>query len=338
MDGNMTTVLAGDIGGTKTTLALFTTDEGPHAPRHEHTFVSASFTGLAPIVQEFLANVDHEHPAERACFGVAGPVVGGQAKITNLPWYLEEADLAEALAVRSVSLINDLVAVASAVPILEADDRLTLSEGVAVPHGPIAVIAPGTGLGEAYLTSDGVQYVAHPSEGGHADFAPRNALEVELLQFLLDEFERVSYERVCSGQGIGNIYRFLRDAGHAEEPAWLAQMLAEAGDIAPVVGTVAFDKARTCALCQKTMQLFVDIMGAEAGNLALKVLATGGVYLGGGIPPRVLPLLQAPAFERAFECKGRMEHLLRDIPLYVITNAKAALYGAARVALAEGEA
>ncbi len=334
----MTTILAGDIGGTKTTLALFTTDDGPHVPKHEHTFASASFAGLAPIVQEFLAGVNHAHPVERACFGVAGPVVGGQAKITNLPWYLEEADLAEALSMRSVSLINDLVAVASAVPILEVEDRLTLSEGAAEPHGPIAVVAPGTGLGEAYLTSDGVRYVAHPSEGGHSDFAPRNALEVELLQFLLGEFERVSYERVCSGRGIGNIYRFLRDAGHAEEPAWLAQMLAEASDIAPVVGTVAFDEERTCDLCQQTMELFVDILGAEAGNLALKVLATGGVYLGGGIPPRVLPLLQTAAFEQAFECKGRMEHLLRDIPLYLITNPKAALYGAARVALAESEA
>ncbi len=334
----MTTVLAGDIGGTKTTLALFTTDDGPHAPQHEQTFTSARFEGLAPIVQKFLAGVDPAHPVERACFGVAGPVVGGQAKITNLPWYLGQEDLASTLEMRSVSLINDLVAVASAVPILEDDDRLTLSTGKAEPHGPIAIIAPGTGLGEAYLTSDGVHYIAHPSEGGHADFAPRNALEIELLQFLLGEFERVSYERVCSGQGIANIYRFLREVGHAEEPAWLTQKLAEAGDIAPVVGSVALDEEQTCELCQQTIQLFVDIMGAEAGNLALKVLATGGVYLGGGIPPRVLPFLQQPRFERAFERKGRMEHLLRDIPLYLITNAKAALYGAARVAIKESEA
>jgi glucokinase len=266
--------------------------------------------------------------------GVAGPVVEGRASVTNLPWVLDEAQLTASLPFASVHLLNDLVSVAYAVPILEAEDIHTLNVGDAADGGAIAVVAPGTGLGEAFLTWDGDGYQAHPSEGGHADFAPADPLQVELLRYLMDRFGHVSNERACSGLGIPNIYAFLKDTGRAEEPAWLAEKLAEVEDPTPVIATTALDAARACPLCEMTLDLFLCILGAEAGNLALKVLATGGVYLGGGIPPRILPALVQGPFMEAFRAKGRFRDLMDEIPVHVILNAKAGLLGAAHYGLA----
>lgn len=318
-------LLAGDVGGTKISLAVFSTESGPRRPLVEATVGSQSYPGLEAAVREFLDRVGM--PVERACFGVAGPVMAGKARITNLPWVIEEQQLQMALGFSSVSLLNDLEAVANAVPFLEPDDLEVLNEGAREPHGPIAVIAPGTGLGEAYLTWDGCRYRAHASEGGHASFAPIDALQAELLLYLQGRFGHVSWERVCAGQGIVNIYAFLKDTGRAQEPRWLAERLAAASDPAPVITQAALDSE--AEICVAAHEIYVSLIGAEAGNLALKVLATGGVYLGGGIPPRILPALKSGQFMEAFLAKGRMADLLARMPVWVILNPKVALLGAA---------
>jgi len=320
-------LLAGDIGGTKTNLAVFSPEDGPRAPLAETTFPSADYPSLEALVREFLAQVSL--PVERASFGVAGPVVASRATITNLPWVMEEAQLQEALDLSSVRLLNDLAAIAHAVPFLEPADLHTLNVGQPTLGGAIAVIAPGTGLGEAFLTWDGTRYRVHASEGGHADFAPTNPFEVELLRYLQDRFEHVSYERVCSGRGLPNVYAYLKDSGYADEPAWLTEQLAVADDPTPDIVNAALDDERPCELCVATLNAFVSILGAEAGNLALKVLATGGVYLGGGIPPRILPALEQERFMEALRRKGRMSDLLARVPVHVILNPKVALLGAA---------
>ena len=320
-------LLAGDIGGTKTDLAVFSPEAGLRAPLAGATFPSARYPSLEALMREFLSQVDVK--VERASFGVAGPVVAGRATITNLPWVMDEEQLQAALHLSSVRLLNDLNAIAHAVPFLEPADLHTLNEGQPAPDGNIAVVAPGTGLGEAFLTWDGSRYRPHASEGGHADFAPTNPLEIELLRYLHDRFEHVSYERVCSGRGLPNIYAFLKDSGYADEPAWLAEQLAVADDPTPVIVNTALNNERPCELCIATLDTFVSILGAEAGNLALKVLASGGVYLGGGIPPRILPALEKGQFMQAFQRKGRLSDLLARIPVYVILNPKIALLGAA---------
>jgi glucokinase len=298
-------------------------------PLVEKTFSSARYRNLESLVREFLSEVDLK--VDRAAFGVAGPVVGGRVTTTNLPWEIDEEHLRRVLNLSSVRLLNDLEAIAQAIPLLKRRDLHTLNAGRAVKGGAIALIAPGTGLGEAFLTWDGLRYRAHPSEGGHVGFAPANRLEAELLQYLRDrhQFDHVSYERVCSGLGIPTIYAFLKDQGQAEEPTWLTEQLAAAKDRTPVIVNAAVDKKRTCELCVSTLNIFVSVLGAEAGNLALKVLATGGVYVGGGIPPRILSALENGRFMEAFVRKGRMSGLLARMPVKVILNPKAALLGAA---------
>ncbi len=321
-------LLAGDIGGTKTNLAIYSDETGPR-PLVEATFPSGKYPGLEAIVREFLARVNLPEPVEHATFGVAGPVVNHRATITNLPWVMEETQLGEALHIPSVVLINDLEAIAYAVPYLEAADLCTLNAGQAVPEGAIAVIAPGTGLGEAFLTWDGSKYLAHTSEGGHADFAPSNELEINLLRNLFTRFKHVSFERVCSGSGIPNIYKFLKESGYAPESPDLAERLAAASDLTPIIFDAAFKEDAPDKLCVATVNTFVSILGAEAGNLTLKVLATGGVYLGGGIPPRILSFLEDGRFMQAFQRKGRFTEMLGRIPVHVILNPKIALFGAA---------
>lgn len=319
-------LLAGDIGGTKTDLALFSPERGPRVPLSEATFPSAQYPGLEAVVQEFLGRA--RSPVSAACFGVAGPVTDGQARITNLPWVINERGLCEALHLTSVRLLNDLDAIAHAVPTLQPVDLYTLHAGNAVPGGAIAVIAPGTGLGEAFLTWDGRSYRAHPSEGGHTDFAPSNALELEMLRYLQQRFGHVSYERVCSGRGLPNIYAYLKATGYAEEPGWLSEELAAAADSTPIIIRAALDD-RPCPLCRLTLDTFASILAAEAGNLALKILATGGVYLGGGLPRRILSVLSGEGFMQAFKRKGRFADVLERIPVHVILNPKVGLLGAA---------
>lgn len=322
-------LLAGDLGGTKTNLAIYSADSGARYPLAEANFTSAKYSGLVEICNIFLEKVDI--PVKKACFGVAGPVVNGEANITNIGWDLSETQLAEALELDAVYLINDLASIGNAIPHLAEVDVLTINAGTPVEHGTIAVVAPGTGLGEAFVTWDAgdQQYVAHPSEGGHTDFAPNTELEIELLQYLFKRYGHVSYERIASGSGIPNIYDFLKDTEKAHEPEWLAAELAEETDRTPTIVNTALSDDRYAEICHMTLKMFVQILGSEAGNLALQYLATGGVYLGGGIPPRILKALKQPYFLDAYFSKGRFAELLKDVPLHVILNPKAALNGAA---------
>lgn len=319
--------LAGDIGGTKTRLALFAPESGVRAPLSEAIFASRDYPSLEALAGEFISRLDTR--IEYASFGVAGPVVNGQARITNLPWVMDEAGLADTLHLKSAHLLNDLEAIARAVPSLDAGDLVMLNRGLPAARSAIAVIAPGTGLGEAFLIWDGAGYRACPSEGGHTDFAPNTELETRMLRYLRGRLSHVSWEHVCSGSGLPNIYAFLKDSGHAEEPDWLSDQLATANDPTAVIVSMALNPDRPCRLCRSALDTFIAILGAEAGNLALKVMATGGVYLGGGIPPRIMPALRGGMFMDAFGSKGRLSRMMTQIPVYVIMNPKAALWGAA---------
>lgn len=324
-------LIAGDIGGTKTNIALYSGDSNPYEPIVEATFASKQYASLEEIVSEFLTQTGAEVTV--GTFGVAGPVIQGSSAVTNLGWTVSETSLQDAFHLDSVRVVNDLVATASAIPVLEEDDLLTINEGKHIPKGPISVIAPGTGLGEAYMTWMGDRYYAHPSEGGHADFSPSNNLELGLLNYLYDIFGHVSTERVCSGSGIPNIYNYLKSIDFAKEPAWLKMQLAAAPDPTPIIVTTALEDPNKCPLCTETVNLFVSILGAEAGDLALTFMATGGVYLGGGIPPRIWPILQSDRFLDSFYDKGRFRKLMEQVPVYVILNTDAALLGAASLGL-----
>jgi glucokinase len=318
-------LIAGDIGGTKTLLALYLPEAGARKPIAQAEFHSADYRTLDDVVRAFMAQT--KKSVEAACFDVAGPVIGGRAHLTNLPWVLDESAMQEALGLKRVTLLNDLKAVAYAVPHLLPEDVHTINEGRADPNGPLAVIAPGTGLGEAFLIWDGSTYIACSSEGGHGDFGPSDATQAALWRYLSERHGHVAYERVCSGSGLPNIYDFLRDTGHAPEPPAFAAKLAAAADRTPIIMQAALQTPAD-ALCAATLDLFVSILGAESGNLALKILATGGVYLGGGIPPRILANLTDGRFMRAFVNKGRFADLLAKIPVKIITT-QAALLGAA---------
>jgi glucokinase len=331
-------LLVGDIGGTKTKLALITEMSDLRESLVETRYTSRAFDSLADILRTFVAEnrtLLQDNPVLAAAFGVAGPVQGDEAQITNLPWVIRTADLAEALdiAPERVRLLNDLEATAAGVPHMRSDDLHTLNEGRLVPTGPIAVIAPGTGLGQAYLTWDGSRYQPHASEGGHTDFAPADGMQLALLNYLYRQYDHVSTERVCSGIGIPNIYRFLKDTGQCVEPPWLGEELAEAGDQTPVIVHYGLHAEPQVEICSLTLDMFLSILGAEAGNLAITLLATGGVYIGGGIPPRILPALGRPAFLDAFLNKGRFRELMKRMPLHVIVYDDTALLVTAHAAL-----
>ncbi len=318
-------LLAGDIGGTKSRLAIVADGGNPRTPLVEELLPSSSFDGIEALIRAFLKRSGYS--AQAACLAVAGPVINGRVALTNLPWIADAEQIRQTFGFRSVRLMNDLAATARAAPLLEPAELHVLNTGERSVGGAIAVIAPGTGLGEAFLTWDGTRFREHPSEGGHADFSPSSPLETSLLRMLRKEADHVSYEALCSGPGFGRLYRFLRDDGAEEEPAWLAASLAEATDPAPVIVEAAL--AGTSDLCTRTVRLFVSILGAEAGNLALKTLAVGGVYLGGGIAPRIIPFLADGGFLSAFTRKGRMSDLLAKVPVQVILTPRAALIGAA---------
>jgi glucokinase len=259
--------------------------------------------------------------------------VSGRAKITNLPWTLDATSLAEELGLPSVTLVNDLEATARSIPLLTSDEMHTIADGRMNDGATLAVIAPGTGLGEAFLTFEGGRPRAHPSEGGHSDFASANEVQSALLAYLRERYGHVSVERACSGNGIPDIYEFLRASGLASESFQLRQQLQDADDRTPVIVHAAMETPID-PLCSATMEMFVEILGAEAGNLALKVLSTGGVYLAGGIPKRIVPLLAGPRFLDAFRAKGRMEEVLGAIPVHVVLE-QTALLGAASLGLLE---
>lgn len=318
-------ILAGDIGGTKSLLAFFTRDGGPRAPYKERSLPSRDFAGLGEVLKAYLQ--DTAEPLEVACLGIPGPVVEGRSETPNIPWVVDAHELRRVVG-GEVVLINDLEATGYGLATLREDEFETLSAGQPNPRGNAALIAPGTGLGEAILFWDGKRHRPSASEGGHADFAPRTALEIELLSYLLKEFDRVSFDRVLSGSGLRRLYNFLRDTGQAEEPAWLAEAMSRAEDPAAVISRAALE-ARS-ELCLQTLDLWVTLLGAEAGNLALKALSTAGLYLGGGIAPKIVGKLQEGTFMRAFVAKGRMQPLLESMPVRVILNPKTALLGAAR--------
>jgi glucokinase len=324
-------LLAGDIGGTKTTLGLFSHENGPQHSHFQATYASGSYPGLDPIIDDFLEKAGAR--AAIACFGVAGPVHGTQAIITTLPWQPDTQLLQASHGFSRAILINDLVAYGYAIPHLLPSDLLTINEGQKKPQGALGIIAPGTGLGEAIFMWDGQRYLAVPSEGGHSDFAPASDLEYDLYCFFASLFGHVSYDRICSGRGIPIIYDFLKKKYHLEEPDWLAAKLKAADDQTPVIVKAAHDDSTPCEICSRTIELFISILGAEAGNLALKGLTTGGIYLGGGIPPRILPLLRKDLFMTSFADKGRMAYLMADIPVKVMLHSNAGLIGAASFGL-----
>lgn len=319
-------ILAGDIGGTKTNLALATVDEGRLHLESIRSYPSQQYDSLEAIVDSYLA--DTGAAVDRACFGVAGPVVAGQAAITNLPWRIDEASLGARLRQASVRLINDVTALAHAVPTLDRTDLALIQEGAADPSGAIGIVAPGTGLGVGYLCWDGTHYRPGASEGGHIDFAPADELQAQLLVHLRSQYGHVSWERLASGPGLHTIYRFLRrDQG--PEPAETTVQLA-GGD--PSAAISALGLSESDSVCSQALDIFVSVIGAYAGNLALTLMATGGVYLGGGIPPKILPRLQNELFIRAFRSKGRLSHVVERIPVYVVLSLHAQLIGAASCA------
>jgi glucokinase len=317
-------ILAGDVGGTKVHLAVYDFADGRLKHLRDEKFPAKEYSGLEEIVREFLGG----DKVTAACFGVPGPVRDGRLRLTNLPWTLDSRELAKDLGIAHVFLINDLEANGYGIAELQPEQIYALSDGDASQIGNRALVAAGTGLGEGILIWNGRMHVPFPSEGGHADFAPRNEDEIDLLRFLKQKYNgRVSFERVISGMGMTGIYEFLREVRGMEEPTWLAEKLADADDPNSVITETGL--AARAEICEKTLDMFVSSYGAEAGNLALKVLSVGGLYIGGGIAPRILEKLKDGTFIKAFTDKGRLSQLLINMPVRVILESRAALLGAA---------
>jgi glucokinase len=322
-------ILAGDIGGTKTLLGLY--DPGPPLrPVRVESFPSASFPSLEAMIEAFRR--DAPGPIAAAAMGVAGPILGGGAVLPNLAWSVDGARLARLLDVPGVALLNDVEASVWALELLGEDGAATLLPGSPAPAGNQAIISAGTGLGEAVLLRAGARRMVLPTEAGHADFAARTELEIELLRWLRERFGRVSWERVLSGPGLVEVHAFLAATGRGDEPAWIAAAMRD-GDPAAVIASSALEG--TSERCALALDVFAGAYGAEAGNLVLRAVATGGVFLGGGIAPKILPWLRREPFARAFLDKGRLSPLVGATPVKVILDERAALLGAARCA-AEG--
>lgn len=324
-------ILAGDVGGTKVHLALYSFEQGHLSHIRDEKYPAHEYSGLGEVIVKFLAEgKDSGEEVTAACFGVPGPVRDGRLKLTNLPWEIDSRELSRSHGIEHLFLINDLEANGYGIPELSADQICVLSEGDSSAIGHRGLVSAGTGLGEAVLVWTGGHHLPLASEGGHADFAPRNELEIKLLRYLWKAVGgRVSYERVVSGIGLKNIYSFLRDDQGMEEPAWLKERMA-IEDPNAVIGEVG--EGGKNELCAKTLEIFASAYGAEAGNLALKILATGGIYLGGGIAPKILKTMKNGVFMEAFTDKGRLSHLLTHTPVRVILESRAALMGAAAYA------
>jgi glucokinase len=324
-------ILAGDIGGTSTRLALFDVTGGALRAAARERYPSRNYPGLSEIVREFASA--HRQMPDAACFGIAGPVREGRVETPNLPWVIDAAALATQFALPRVTLLNDLEANAWGVFTLGDDDFATLAQGIPAADGNAAIISAGTGLGEAGYHWDGAHLRPFASEGGHADFAPHDELTIELYRWLYRRHGHVSWERVVSGPGLVNIYTFLRDTKRGEESGALAEVM-RAGDPAAAISKSALDESSELAVA--ALDLFVALYGAEAGNLALKMKASRGVWIGGGIAPKILPRLTRPGFLEAFRDKGRFHAFLEAIPVRVILNDETALRGAAWHALSLG--
>jgi glucokinase len=324
-------ILAGDIGGTKTNLALFEeAADDKFTQREGQTFPSNDYPGLEAVIVEFLRG--REFPIEAAAFGVAGPVIDGVCRATQLPWVVSQTSLQDILRLDDVWVINDLEATAYGVAALGEEQLVVLNPGRRAHGGNIAIIAAGTGLGEAALIWDGAHYHAMASEGGHADFAPRNELEIELLRYLLTLKHRISYERVLSGPGLVTVYNFFKATGLAAEPEWLRLEIEASDDAARTISQAAL--SGRAEICVRALDLFVSVYGAQAGNLALTVKATGGVFVGGGIAPKIIEKLTDGTFIKAYKDKGRLSPMVEAAPVAVIMEPKTALIGAGRYAAA----
>lgn len=319
-------ILAGDIGATKTVLALFSIKDGVDGGEiHETRYSSSDYASLEAIIEAFLAETGAKPSA--ACFGVAGPVNNQESQVTNLPWRISAENIREKFGIKRVMLLNDLESIATAVPHLSQKDLYTLNEGVAEPQGNIAVVAPGTGLGAAFLVWTGQRYKALASEGGHTSFSPSNIQEIELLKHLKRRYRHVSFERICSGGQLPNIYDFFLENQCYLEPDWLKKELENARDRTPIIVQAAL--GHKADICEATLDMFVNILGSAVSNMAITLLPRGGIYLGGGVPPRILERLKRPDFLSAIANKGRFFNLCSTMPVHVIMTSKAALYGAA---------
>lgn len=319
-------ILAADIGGTKTNLGLFNNDK-PVTPVFERTFQNSDYKSFSQLLQKF--HQESSFSVQRGCLAVAGPVNQKKVQLTNLPWDISAEDIESSFRIERVDIINDLVALGSSVPHLSEDDIVTLHAGNQANGGTIAVIAPGTGLGVSFSVWNGNSYKTFPSEGGHAGYCPQSEKEIELLRYLQNHHKHISIETLCSGSGIPNIYNFLRDSGQCVEPHELAEKLRLAPDPAPVIFQNALEADTPWPICTETVRMFVSILAISCSNIALTVMATGGVYIGGGIPPRIVSFLQEDNFLENFTANGKMSHLLKAMPVSVIINPKAALIGAA---------
>jgi len=324
-------ILAGDIGATRTRLAAFETEGSRLQCVVEKTYPSQEHGGLSEILAQFIRG--EGIGVHSACLGVAGPVRSGRSKISNLPWTIDSRELAKQLKLNSVGLLNDLEAYAYGVDALESKDFVTISEGSEEAEGNRAVISARTGLGMAGLYWDGFRHHPFACEGGHADFAPTNDLQVELLSYLQKKYGRISCERILSGPGIKNIYDFLRDAHKAEEPEWLRDQMKAAQDAPALISQLARDGK--APICDLTMSLFVSVFGAETGNCALRYMTTGGIFVGGIIASKNVERMKDPVFMHSFLDKGRMETLLKDVPVKIILNDDCGLIGAARYTLVQ---
>ncbi|MCH9610575.1 MAG: Glucokinase [Chlamydiales bacterium] len=312
--------LAGDIGGTKTNLALF--EEGSYEPHHLKTFHSAQYPDLRSIVTEYQKDVDLSG-LSNACFAIAGPVQENVCRATNLPWLIEGETLSKLLNLSSVCLINDLEANAHALSILPDENLVQLYAGKKGAHGNQAVVSPGTGLGEAGLYWDGKQHLPFASEGGHCEFGPRDEVQIDLARYLIRRFGHASYERILSGPGLVHLYEFFKDELKRQEPL----ALTKGEDPAKVITEYAVSGKSDLAV--DTLNLFVSILGSESSNTVLKYMAMGGLFLGGGIPPKIMPFLKKEDFLEGFFDKGRFRPLLEEVPIFVISDDKAALKGSA---------
>ena len=322
-------ILAGDIGATRTRLAAFETEGIRLQCVVEKTYMSQQHDGISPILAEFVRS--EGIPVHSACLGVAGPVRNGRSKISNLPWIIDSRELSSQLKLKSVGLLNDLEAYAYGIDALDSKDFITLSEGSEDAEGNRAVISAQTGLGMAGLYWDGFRHHPFGCEGGHSDFAPRTELEMELLAYLQKKYGHISYERILSGPGIKNIYDFLRDTHKAEEPDWLHQQMETAPDPPALISQLA--QEGKAAICDQSLSIFVSAFGAETGNAALNFMSTGGIFIGGSIAAKNVPKMQDPVFLQSFLAKGRMEALLKDMPVKIVLNDDCGIIGAARYTL-----
>lgn len=326
-------ILSGDIGGTNARLAVFEISDNLKKPIFEKSYLAKNFKSLDQTIEAFLNELDLEIKIKAIGLAAAGPIDGGAVRITNANWEIDRKDLKKKFGNVPILLVNDLVGLCNYVPYIKKDHLHELNPGVNKKNKTIAVIAPGTGLGEGFLVWDNKKYIACPSEGGHVDFAPTNELQNDLLKYLKNKSDHVSFENICSGVGIPKIFEFMVESNIIDDPNLQINSILNSQDPVPEIFDAALDKENPSLLCNAVLDLFVDVLGAEAGNLSLKVMASSGIFIGGGIPPRILGHLEK-RFMKAFLNKGvLLNKLLKDIPVNIILHKNPALYGVATAVL-----